>query len=329
MIPENKKQAVEKALVTVFGTSDYEDIQPLTAGLSTALIFKITVKSQPFLLRVVTRTDAMGDQTHHFNSVRTAANAGLAPKVWYTSIEDRVAITDFIDAKPFPIAIAKTELPGMLRKLHRLPGIPYRLDFFDFFDRIVQKFRDANVLPDAETAEVFEQYYNIRKIYVWDKDSLVSSHNDLKADNMLYDGKRAWFVDWEAIFLNDRYLDLSVVANFVATESGDDAKLLESYFDRTPSNYELARFYLMRQMLHVSYFTFLMPMAHNEVPPISNKPKESFREYHDLLWQGKINIGEAINKIHYAWIHLEQVKQNIKLPQFEESLKIMTAHHQH
>jgi thiamine kinase-like enzyme len=29
-----------------------------------------------------------------------------------------------------------------------------------------------------------------------------------------FDGERAWLVDWEAAFLNDRYFDLDVVANF-------------------------------------------------------------------------------------------------------------------
>jgi hypothetical protein len=61
MIPENKKKAVSSALQSTFGVSEFEDIRQLHEGLSSALIFRIVVKGKPYLLRVVTRTDAMAD----------------------------------------------------------------------------------------------------------------------------------------------------------------------------------------------------------------------------------------------------------------------------
>ena len=47
MIPEDKKAAVERALRTAFGVSEFEDIRQLTAGLSSALIFRIVVGDSP------------------------------------------------------------------------------------------------------------------------------------------------------------------------------------------------------------------------------------------------------------------------------------------
>lgn len=32
----------------------------------------------------------------HFVAMRAAAEAGLAPRVWYTNLPDRVCITDFV-----------------------------------------------------------------------------------------------------------------------------------------------------------------------------------------------------------------------------------------
>src|ERR1035437_5001389 len=46
---------------------------------------------------------------------------------------------------------------------------------------------------------------------------LVSCHMDLKPENILYDGRRVWLIDWMAAFLNVRYFDLAIVANFVVT----------------------------------------------------------------------------------------------------------------
>ena len=37
---------------------------------------------------------------------------------------------------------------------------------------------------------------------------MVSSHVDLKPDNMLFDGERVWLVDWQAGFANDRYFPI-------------------------------------------------------------------------------------------------------------------------
>jgi hypothetical protein len=108
MIPEAKQPAVARALKEAFGVTEFEDIRMMTAGLSPALVFRIVLRGCPYLLRIVTNTDATagpgrGDQTHHFACMRLAAEAGIGPRVWYTSAEDRVSITDFIEARPLSV----------------------------------------------------------------------------------------------------------------------------------------------------------------------------------------------------------------------------------
>src|SRR3974390_1106906 len=88
MVPENKQAAVKKALQDAFGVNEFEDSQQLTKGLSSALIFKIVVRGTPYLLRVITRTDAMADPSYYYVCMKPAANAGLAPRIHYLSIED-------------------------------------------------------------------------------------------------------------------------------------------------------------------------------------------------------------------------------------------------
>src|SRR6478735_5149966 len=121
MIPENKQAVVKKALQNAFGVDEYEAIQQLTKGLSTALIFKIFVHGNPYLLRVVTRTDALGDPAFYYGCMKVAAENKIAPGIHYLSIEDRVSITDFIIEQPFSIAAAKEMMPHLLRQLHSLP----------------------------------------------------------------------------------------------------------------------------------------------------------------------------------------------------------------
>jgi hypothetical protein len=99
MIPEAKQPAVRRALHAAFGVNESEDIRLLTGGLSTALAFKIVVRKNPYLLKIM-RTEVISDPMHEFACMQTAAEAGIAPRVWYANVEDRLLITDFVGAKP-------------------------------------------------------------------------------------------------------------------------------------------------------------------------------------------------------------------------------------
>ncbi len=70
-------------------------------------------------------------------------------------------------------------------------------------------------MPESEIEDLIHEYEKMTRIYRCLEPEMVASHNDLKPENMVFDGTRVWLIDWEAAFLNDRYLDLSVVANFV------------------------------------------------------------------------------------------------------------------
>ena len=73
MIPEVKQSIVKKALRKAFNSDEFEDIQQLTKGLSSALVFKITVGENPYLLRVVTRDDALADPSFYYGCMKIAA----------------------------------------------------------------------------------------------------------------------------------------------------------------------------------------------------------------------------------------------------------------
>src|ERR1035441_9676796 len=121
MIPQEKSAAVTRGLREAFGLTAFEDIRKLTRGHTSSLVFRIVVRGSPFLLKIIMRTD---DPTRHFTCMKAAAEAGLAPHVWYTSIEDRIAITDFVEAAPFPVTDALVRIPAALRTLHALPPFP-------------------------------------------------------------------------------------------------------------------------------------------------------------------------------------------------------------
>lgn len=329
MIPENKQPAVKKALQTAFGTDELESLQQITIGLSSALIFKIIVHGKPYLLRVIMRDDAMADPTYYFNCMKTVEGSALGPHIHYLNNEDRISITDFIIAKSFPIDIARKQMPQLLKQLHALPKFPFRINYFTAMEGFIEKFLASGVLPASETKDVFEQYARIAKFYPRnDVENWVSCHNDLKPENILFDGTRPWLVDWEGAFLNDRYLDLSIVANFVVKNEQDEIEYLQTYFGDALDEHKRAQFFVMQQMLHVYYFMFfMMTAAKSKTVDVNNIQKYDFKDYNDRIWKGEIDLANDDAKMEYAIVHKEKFLQKIDTKKLEDSIHILTASH--
>ena len=120
------------ALWEAFGVSEFEDIRMLnTAKLTSAHVYRIVVRGCPYLLRVITRTDANTDPTRQFKCMKIAAEPGLAPRVLYASIEDRVSLTDFLEERPLPAAEAAVRLAMTLQALHALSPFPRLVNDYD------------------------------------------------------------------------------------------------------------------------------------------------------------------------------------------------------
>jgi len=323
MIPENKKEAVIYALQTAFGTSEIDEMRQLHAGLSTAMVLRIVVRGKSYLLRIITRTDAISAPTLEYACMQAAADTGIAPKVWYTNLDERIAITDFVDAKPFPLEKARTRMPALLKRLHALPPFPFRINYLESMEGLIQKFQAAKSVPFHITDELFRIYNRIKTVYPRDGSEMVACHNDLKPENTLFDGERLWLVDWEAAFLNDRYLDLAIAANFLVKNEADEQQYLQTYFGGDVSEYQHARFFLMRQLLHLFYFITFILFGKKPEDADLKKPIPPFFSYHDGIWHGDITFADMDSRMQYALVHMEQFRKNSKLKRFEEALEIV------
>ena len=154
---------------------------------------------------------------------------------------------------------------------------------------------------------------------------MVSCHNDLKPENIIYDGERAWFVDWEAAFLNDRYMDLAVIGNFVVRSDQEEEDYLKVYFEEGVTEYHHARYFLMSQVLHMSYFTFLLLQVSLGSKPIElNSAIPGFREFHDQMWVGKITLENNDARQLYALVHMQRLLHNLQTKRIEESCYVVS-----
>jgi len=337
MIPPDKCTAVIRGLREAFGVTEFEDIGALTKGQTSSLVYRIVVRKTPFLLKIITRTYDRQTLIRLDACMKAGAQAGLAPRVWYSNLEDRVFITDFVEETAFPLAEALVRVPATLRTLHALPPFPRVPDHFNTsclfllhqgpaLDGFLQSFQAANILPKGESEELLAVYGHLAAVYSQHDPEMVSSHNDLfKPDNMLFDGQRLWLVDWEAAFLNDRYADLAVVANLLVTNEAEERVFLHEYFGQKPDDYQMARFFLMRQLAHVFYTMGFLLMASADEPVNQSERAPDARDFQRRMWAGEVNLSEKHMKAVYGRVHWEQLLENARQGRFKESLKIVAG----
>ncbi len=324
MIPEAKQPAVTRALQAAFGVDNYEDIRPLAGGLSSAQAFKIVVRGKPYLLKIL-RTEVISDPRHEFSCMQIAAEAGLAPRIWYADVEDRILISDFVEARPF-LRDVRPLVATTIRRIHALPNFPKVVNYFDAIDGFIRRFQAAKILPESETQEVFRRYTEVQKVYPRQDLAFVASHNDLKPQNMIFDGERMMLVDWESAFLNDPYVDLAVAANFFVNGEAEEESYLGAYFGAPASEYQQARFYLVRQAVSMFYATLLLLEASRAGVPIdADESTPDFKEFHQSLISGKADVAKAEVKAQYGLIHLRAARQNMRASHFAEAVALVRA----
>jgi Phosphotransferase enzyme family len=333
LIPQEKTAPVTKALREAFGVTAAENIRQMTRGNTSALVLRIVVQGTPFLLKIIMRPNTMVAPERQFICLRAAADAGLAPKVHYVSVEDGISITDFVEEVPLPLGEALVRLPALLRTLHTLPAFPetashvnttctFLLHAGPARDGFIRKFREANALTASETEDILSWHAQAAAAYARLEPALASSHNDLfKPDNILFDGGRIWLVDWEAAFLNDRYADLAAAANLVIRSNADEQTYLRHYFGHEPDQSQWARYYLMRQVVHLFY---TMAFLFNAGPArLGGEQAPDFETFHQRMWAGEINLADQATKVIYGRLHWAQLVQNMRQTRFAEALKIL------
>ena len=322
-IPAHLTTDVEAALQHAFGASTVTDISTLAGGLSDCQVFKITIQGQPYVLKL----DISSDNSTLSPNLRLAAEAGIAPPLYHQDKANGISISGFIDNKPARTALGPRLVPELAATIKAIHGIPYSAggsDLRETIDTMIAGFKNSKMLSGPVFDECFSNYETIRNCYPWDDMEKVFSHNDLNPNNILCDGERIWIIDWDASYLNDRYVDLANAANFFVHTEEQERTFLDIYFDGSTDDYKAGRFYIMRLVGRIIYAMLMFQLAAQSKPKdhMHNQDMEgiSLKEFGALMGAGKISLAAYEGQLMYGKALLNEAVHQMRSPRFAASL---------
>jgi len=228
-------------------------ITEMTGGL-TNKNFRVDIEDQAFFVRVPgASTELLAvDRDNEYHSSKTAAAAGIGPKVVYHLPDYKVMVLEFLDGKT--MSIEALGAPGMptriaqsLKMLHAGEKCLNEFNMFRLVDfylgivdkhqvRIPENYRDRmSILNRMETA--------IQKKSL----ASVACNNDLLAENFIDDGLKLWLIDYEYSGNNDPCFELGNTCQEQQYNEDQYAELCTAYFGET-RRHLLARMYLFSIM---------------------------------------------------------------------------------
>ncbi len=325
IIPADLTAAVETALQQTFDTDTTIDIAPLAGGLSSSHVYKMTVGKKTYVLKL---DRSSGKATGKLTNLKLAADAGIAPPLYYQDAANGISISAFIDNKPVRGVFGPEKLPGELaatiRAIHAIPYTAGGNDLLTSIESLIAGFKQSNILAGPMFDECFSNYETIKSKYPWNDVEKVFSHNDLNPSNILSDGEKIWVIDWDVSYANDRYIDLANAANFFVHTENQERVFLDTYFGATIDDYKIARFYIMRQVGRIIYSMLMFQLAAQGKPKdyVHDQAMEgiTLQDFGAMMATGKISLASYEGQFMYGKALLNEAVHQMRTPRFAASL---------
>ena len=330
-IPEDRRERARSALTAAFGRSPVTSLEPITVGAS-ASSYRIEVGGRPYLLRLEgSRRNEVRDPHRSYVCMKAAAEAGIAPAVHHADPVAAVAITDFVPHRPMfdflrvPPEMVR-DLGRLVARLQAIPAFPPVMDYPTMVGRLLDQLRAAGMFAPGLLDPHQECFERVRAACAWDSGAQVSSHNDLTPVNILFDGERLWFIDWETAYCNDPLVDVATLTIFIAASPELQELLLRSWLGREPDRTERARLVMMRSLGRLYYgCAASLNAAHvlGTVAPETDFAAPTAAEFVAAVEQGQLAVGSPEAQRLVGKMFLVSFLSGVTTPEFEDALSIV------
>lgn len=294
-LSDDAQRAVKRAFSEVFNGVTPQTIEVMSGGLSGAQLFKVVVDEQTYVLRLVSDPTSLPDLAYQHLSL--AAERGLAPALYWSDPRVGLTLMQYINGRPLAAVLASnpnliTQFAERLRGLHSGPAFSQSVQLFEILRERIGLLPDLRLLPQStQTAlDRLEPICAALEPYL----NSAPCHNDLNPANVLVEGERIWFVDWETAGMNDAFFDLATVMHWFGSVPAIEDQLLLTYFQRGLTTWEVAKLELMKYVARCLLGTmFLSIAAQAGIPANTNiqiDPLPRFSEALQAIAGGRLQL---------------------------------------
>jgi thiamine kinase-like enzyme len=226
---------------------------PLTGGL-TNRSYRATLPSG---LTVVARLSAGRssvlaiDRVAESHNARIAAAAGVGPGVVACEPDNGFAVFEWIQGRTFSDSdlddsVQLARVAELCRVLHDAPRFANDFDMFTIQARYLAIVRKRGYRLPSRYLDFVPHVARIRAALAVQHHGTVACHNDLLAANIMDDGQRLWFVDYEYAGNNDACFELGNVWSEANLGIGRLDELVTGYYGfRSPARIARARLWAL------------------------------------------------------------------------------------
>ena len=306
-----QRHRAHQAINSVLGVATVATVRPMTGGVSGAFVFLVEAGGRRFVLRIEGPASPLRNP-HQYLSMRIAAEEGIAPRLHYLDVDDRVVMMDFIEDRPLEAypggdpELARA-IGAMVKKLQTAPLFPSFVHYPDIVSRLWTHVCKTGLFVDGLLDAASRRLVQIRETYAPQAEQYVSSHNDVLPRNVLFDGKRLWLIDWESAYRNDPLVDLATALDNFAPSPDLEEVLLLAWLGDEPDDLLRNRLALVRALTRLYYAgvlfsaSALAPRARPDsslLAPTSAEFEQAIRNRR--LLAGTSEAGHILGKMYLA-----------------------------
>jgi thiamine kinase-like enzyme len=330
-LPSERRELAQAALQTAFGSNTPAAFEPLGGGASGASLYRFETSGGRYVLRLEGPRTVLRNP-HQYTCMQTAAEAGVAPRLLYLDAERGVAIMDFVQAETLskypggPRELA-AELGRLVARLQQTVSFPELHDYPAIIARMIERLDRAELFAEGLLAPHRELFERIREVYPWRRSGLVSSHNDPNPQNVIFDGRRLWLIDWETAFCNEPLTDVAILADNFARSPELESALLEGWLGHRGLDVDLrAQLLLMRLLTRLYYAGLLLWIGRMRAPrrdPESDLSAPTPTEFGATVAQGRLKPGSPEALCSLGKMLLASFLDGARVPGFEDALSAL------
>jgi thiamine kinase-like enzyme len=216
-------------------------VTPVPGGL-TNRIYRLDVASgRSVVARLSAGKSALLsiDRFAECHNANAAAQAGAAPRVLLCDPDKHVALVEWIEGHAFTSADLDDSdtlrrVANLCRRLHRGPRFVNDFDMIQVQRRYLEVVTEHGFRLPEDYHEFAPQAAAVAAALAARPQQTVPCHNDLLAANILDDGTRLWFIDFEYAGNNDPYFEIGNIWSEAELDLDRLAELV-GYYHGTPS----------------------------------------------------------------------------------------------